>query len=137
MNHQTNISNSNKSYFLSKGFMHVGLWKKEAKRLDFSLDKKWAKIPGIYVFIDSNDQILYIGRIVKNIETALDRIQRGHETQVTNHRIHNHLLAYLEKPLSVEIFAHANQKEHADLAAFFDDFKTELLQRTSPIWNLQ
>lgn len=117
--------------------MHVGYCKKTREELDYSLEKKWAKIPGIYVFIDSNDQILYIGRTVKNLETALDRIQRGHETQVTNHRIHNHLLAYLDKHSSVEILAYANKKEQADLAAFFDDFKTELLQSTSPIWNLQ
>ena len=136
MHHQTNISNSNKSYLMSKGFMHVGYWKKTREELDYSLEKKWMKLSGIYVFIDSNDQVLYIGRTVMNLETALNRIQRGHETQVTNHRVHNHLLAYLEKPLSVEIFAHANQKEHTDLAAFFDDFKTELLQHTSPIWNL-
>lgn len=137
MNRQTNISNSNKSYFISKGFMHVGYWKKTREELDYSLKKKLVKIPGIYVFIDSNDQVLYIGRTVMNLETALNRIQRGHETQVTNHRVHNHLLAYLEKPLSVEIFAHANQKEHTDLAAYFDELKTELVQEISPIWNLK
>ncbi len=137
MNNQTNISNSNKSYFISKGFKEVGHWKKAMKELDFSLDKEWAKLPAVYVFIDDNDQVLYIGRTVSDLENALNRISHGHEAQETNHRIHNHLLEYLEKQLSVEILACANTKEHTDLATYFDVFKTELLQHTSSIWNLQ
>lgn len=137
MNHQTNISNSNKSYFISKGFKEVGHWKKAIKGLDFSLDRKWAKLPGVYVFIDSNDQVLYIGRTVSNLEKALNRIRHGDETQETNHRIHNHLVEHLQKGHSAEILAYVNSKDHSDLAAFFDDFKTKLLLHTSPIWNLQ
>lgn len=128
MNNQRNISNPKKSYF--------GHWEKALKELDFSLDKKWAKLPGIYVFIDSTDQVLYIGRTVLDLENAMNRISHGYEAQVTNHRIHNHLLENLEKPPTVEVLAWINKKEHADLAAFFDDFKTELLQHISPIWNL-
>lgn len=115
--------------------MRVGFWRKEAERLDFSLDKKWAKLPSIYVFIDSTDQVLYIGRTVLDLENAMNRISRGYEAQVTNHRIQNHLLAYLEKSTSVEILAYTYAIDRADAAAF-DDFKVELLQHTSPIWNL-
>ena len=137
MNHQTNISNSNKSYLMSKGFIHVGLWKKEAKELDFSLDKKWARLPVLYVFLDSNDQVLYIGRTILDLENAMDRIKLGYEAQVTNHRIHNHLLDHLKKPHSIEILAYTSSKDLADIAVFFDEIKTDLIQHFSPIWNLQ
>ena len=137
MNHQTNISNSNKSYLMSKGFIHVGLWKKGAKELDFSLDKKWARLPVLYVFLDSNDQVLYIGRTILDLENAMDRIKLGYEAQVTNHRIHNHLLDHLKKPHSIEVLAYANTKDHTDLAVYFDEIKVDLIQHFSPIWNLQ
>ena len=136
MNHQTNISNSNKSYLMSKGFIHVGLWKKGAKELDFSLDKKWARLPVLYVFLDSNDQVLYIGRTILDLENAMNRIRRGHESQGTNHRLHNHLVDHLQKGISVEILAYVSSKDHSDLDAFFDEFKTEFLQHVSPLWNL-
>lgn len=125
------------SGFNIKNLERVGHWKKAAKGIDYSIDKKWAKLPVVYVFVDSNDQVLYVGRTVLSLEDALNRIKRGHAAQETNHRIHNHLLEYLDKQLSVEILACANTKEHIDLATYFDDLKTELLQHTSPIWNLQ
>lgn len=137
MNHQTNISNSNKSYLLSKGFVHVGLWKNGVKGLDFSLDKKWAKLPGLYVFLDSNDQVLYIGRTTGELQQTLHYFQYGFEGQVTNHRIHNDLLKQLEKPLSVEIFAYTNANPRTDLAAYFDEIKAELIQHANPLWNLR
>jgi len=137
MNHQTNISNLNKSYLLSKGFKEVGHWKKAAKGLDYSIDKKWAKLPAIYVFVDSNDQVLYVGRTVLGLEDALNRIKRGYAAQVTNHRIHNHLVEHLQKGHSAEILAYTNSRDHTDLVSFLDEFKSELLQQTSPLWNLQ
>lgn len=115
----------------------IGHWKKEAKGLDYSIDKKWAKLPVVYVFIDTNDQVLYIGRTVLGLEEALNRIKCGYAAQETNHRIHNHLVDHLQTGNSVEILAYVNSKDHSDLAAFFDEFKTELLQHISPLWNLQ
>jgi len=137
MNHQSNISNSNKLYFLSKGFKEVGHCKKTIKGLDFSLDKKCSKLPVVYVFVDGNDQVLYIGRTVLSLDIALNRIKRGYAAQETNHRIHNHLVEHLQKGHSAEILAYTNAKDHSDLVSFLDEFKTELLQHISPLWNLK
>lgn len=113
----------------------VGRWKKGSNGLDYSIDKNWAKHPVVYAFVDGSGQVLYVGRTVLGLEDALNRIKRGYGAQVTNHRIHNHLLTYLDKHPSVEILAYANTKDHADLAAFFDEFKTHLLLQTNPVWN--
>lgn len=137
MYHQKDFSNSNKSFFLSKGFREVGRWEKVANGLDYSIDKKRAKLPAVYVFIDNNDQVLYVGRTVLGLEDALNRIKRGYEAQETNHRIHNHLVDHLQKGNSVEILTYTNLKDHTDLNAFLDELKTELLQHISPLWNLK
>lgn len=120
-----------------KGLVHVGRWKKVANGLDYSIDKKWAKLPVVYVFVDGNDQVLYVGRTVLSLEDALNRIKNGWEAQVTNHRIHNHLVEHLQKGHSAEILAYTNAKDHSDFVSFLDEFKTELLQHISPLWNLQ
>jgi len=125
------------SGFNIKNLERVGHWKKAAKGIDYSIDKKWAKLPVVYVFVDSNDQVLYVGRTVLSLEDALNRIKRGHAAQETNHRIHNHLVEHLQKGRSVEIFAYTNSKAHTDPTSFLDEFKTELLQQISPLWNLQ
>ena len=125
------------SGFNIKDLERVGRWKKEAKGLDYSIDKKWAKLPVVYVFVDGNDQVLYIGRTVLSLDDALNRIKRGYGAQVTNHRIHNHLVEHLQKGHSVEILAYSNSKDHTDLVSFLDEFKSELLQHISPLWNLQ
>lgn len=126
-----------KDFLLSKGFEYAGHWHKQANKLTFSLVKSWAKRPVIYAFVDGNDQILYIGRTEVDLEKAMNRIKVGPEGQVTNHRLHAQLLKHLEKPLSIEIFSYTNAKDHSDLAAYFDEIKTELLQHTSPHWNLR
>lgn len=131
------IQSTNFDYFLSEGFTHVGMWKKKAKELDFTLDENWTKRPAVYVFIDSNDQVLYIGRSEVDLESAMKRIKLGPEAQVTNHRLHNDLLKHLEKPLSVEILAYTTAKEHTDVAAYFDEIKKKLTDHTSPLWNLR
>lgn len=136
MNHQTSISNPNKSYIISKGFEDVGCWKKSAMGLDYSIDKKWLKLPVVYLFIDNNDQVLYIGRTVLSLEDALNRIKRGYAAQETNHRIHNHLVEHLQKGHSAEILAYTNAKDHTDPTSILDEFKTGLLQRIGPLWNL-
>lgn len=137
MNHQTNSSNPNKAYFLSEGFTPVGKWKKESEELDFSLNNNWKKLPAVYAFIDSLDQVLYIGRTTGELQQTLHYFQYGFEGQVTNHRIHYDLIKHLEKPLSVEIFAYTNANLRTDLAAYFDEIKTNLLQHTSSLWNLR
>ena len=126
MNQSTNLG-----YFLPEGFTSVGMWKKKAKELDFKLDKKWTKRPAVYVFIDSSDQVLYIGRSEVDLESAMKRIKLGPEAQITNHRLHNDLLKHLEKPLSVEILAYTNAKEQTDLAEYFDEIKKRLIEHTS------
>lgn len=137
MNNQLNTSTPNKAYLLSEGFTPVGKWKKESEELDFSLDNNWKKLPAVYIFIDSNDQVLYIGRTVGQLWRTLYNIEYGYEDQLTNHRLHYELLNHLEKPLSVEILAYTNAKDRADLAAYFDEIKANLLQHTSPLWNLR
>ena len=126
-----------KDLLLSKGFEYVGQWHKQANKLTISLVKSWAKRPVIYAFVDGNDQTLYIGRTEVDLEKAMNRIKGGYEGQVTNHRLHAQLLKHLEKPLSIEIFAYTSSKDLADIAMFFDEIKTELLQHTSPHWNLR
>jgi len=132
MNQSTNFD-----YYLSEGFTPVGMWKMKAKELDFTLDKKWTKRPAVYVFIDSSDQVLYIGRTIKQLWNTLYHVGYGYEGQLTNHHLHNDLLKHLEKLLSVEILAHTNTKEHTDLAAYFDMIKKRLIEHTSPLWNIQ
>lgn len=125
------------SEFNIKGLVHVGRWKNAANGIDFSIDKKWAKLPVVYVFIDGNDQVLYVGRTVLSLDDALNRIKRGYAAQVTNHRIHNHLVEHLQKGHSAEIFTYSNSESHADTTSFLDGYKTELLQQISPLWNIQ
>ena len=123
------------SGFNIKDLVHVGRWKMAANGIDYSIDKKWAKLPVVYVFIDGNDQVLYIGRTVLSLNDALNRIKRGYAAQETNHRIHDHLVEYLQKGQTVEILAYANSKDRTDLTAFLEEYKTELLQHSSPLWN--
>jgi len=130
-------NSNNRSYLVSKGFELVGSWHSNSGKLTFSLGKTLAKRPVIYVFVDNHDQVLYIGRTVLDLEDAMNRIRRGNESQVTNHRIHNHLVDHLQKGNSAEILAYTNSKDHTDLVAFLDEFKSELLQHISPLWNLQ
>lgn len=131
-----NYSDNKKSYLLSESFEHAGQWKKSAKKLTFSLTRTWKKQPVIYVFIDSSDQVLYIGRTVIDLDDAMNRIRRGNITQGTNHRLHNELLNHLERPVSIEILAYTNSIKQPYLAEYFDEIKKKLIQQTSPIWNL-
>lgn len=125
------------SGFNIKDLERVGVWKKVANGLDYSIDKKWAKLPVVYVFVGSNDQVLYIGRTVLSLEDAMNRIKRGYAAQETNHRIHNHLVEHLQKGHSVEILAYANSRDHTDLVSFLDKFKAGMLQQISPLWNVK
>ena len=125
------------SEFNIKGLEHIGRWKKVANGLDYSIDKKWAKLPVVYVFVDTNDQVLYVGKTVLSLEVALNRIKRGYAAQETNHRIHNHLVEHLQKGHSAEIFTYVNSKSQADPISFLDGYKTELLRQISPLWNIQ
>lgn len=125
------------SSFNIKNLERVGRWKKVANGLDYSIDKKWAKLPAVYVFVDGNDQVLYIGRTVLSLDDALNRIKRGYAAQETNLRIHNHLVEHLQEGYSAEILAYTNAKDHSDLVSFLDEFKAELLQHISPLWNLK
>ena len=131
-----NYSDNKKSYLLSEGFEYAGQWKNSAKKLTFSLTRSWKKQPVIYVFIDSSDQVLYIGRTEVDLESAMNRIKYGPEAQVTNHRLHNELLNHLDKPVSIEILAYTNPIKQPYLAEYFDEIKKKLIHKTSPIWNL-
>lgn len=125
------------SGFNIKNLERVGRWKMAADGIDFSIDKKWAKHPSVYVFVDNANQVLYVGRTILSLEDALNRIKRGYVAQVTNHRIHNHLVEHLKKGHSAEIFTYVNSESQADPISFLDGYKTELLRQVSPLWNIQ
>lgn len=85
------------------GFTKVGYWTIVDSKIRYRLSSHAKEKNVLYCYV-SNDQVLYIGKTTRSLETRLKGYQKPGPTQRTNIRVNDKILHQLGKGLSIDIY---------------------------------
>lgn len=131
-------SNNSLQILTHVGFKEVGYWFISQNGIDFHLEDKKNETDILYAFI-ANGQVMYIGKSIQSLYKRMSLYKFGNESQRTNSRNKQEIIKFLEKGISINIYAFIPcvdlkyQDISINIAASLED---NLIKKIKPEWNI-
>jgi hypothetical protein len=120
------------------GFVKVGYWSIVDSKIKFVVSSHGKEKNVLYCYV-SNDQVLYIGKTTRSLETRLKGYQKPGPTQRTNIRVNVKILHHLGRglPIDIYILPDSGLLKYGDFnISIAGGLEDTLINEFKPEWNI-